>query len=254
MPYIGGETPEVGDYVKNQWEQPGTVTAVHAAQDGQERISIRWDDGGVDLPSTSAAEFTLLSRSSSVTGGLDRTAVLSLDSRPEERDLQEGGSLTEADRAIRYGVVPPLTAKTMPGLQLLTAIKDGTLPAPPIQQVFDFHLVQVEQGFAAFTGTPKFEYYNPLGSVHGGYAAALLDSCMACAIQSTLQAGCSYVTLEIKINYVRAITSETGELRAEGRVISSGNQIATADGRLLDSAGILYAHGTTTCLIMSRDA
>jgi uncharacterized protein (TIGR00369 family) len=253
MPYTGGETPEMGDYVKNQWEQPGTVTAVHAAQDDQERISIRWDDGGVDLPSTSAAEFTLLSRSSRVTGGLDRTAVLSPDSRPPG-DLQEGGSLTGADRAIRYGVVSLMTAKTMPGLQLLTAIKNGTLPTPPIQQLFDFHLVQVEQGFAAFTGTPKFEYYNPLGSVHSAYAAALLDSCMAGAIQSTLEAGYSYVTLEIKINYVRAITSETGEVRAEGRVISSADQIATADGRLFNAAGILYAHGTTTCLIMSRDA
>jgi uncharacterized protein (TIGR00369 family) len=254
MPYTGGETPEVGDHVKNQWEQPGTVTAVHVAQDDQERISIRWDDGGVDLPSTSAAEFTLLSRSSSVFRGLDRTAALSRDSRPEEQDLPEGGSLTGADHAIQYGVVPPMTAKNMAGLPLLTAIKDGTLPTAPIQQVFDFHLVQVEQGFAAFTGTPKFECYDPLGSVHRGYAAALLDSCMACAIHSTLEAGYSYVTLEIKINYVRAITSETGEVRAEGRVLNSGKQIATADGRLFDSAGVLYAHGTTTCLILSRDA
>ena len=254
MPYTGGETPEVGDYVKNQWEQPGTVTAVRAAQDDQEWISIRWDDGGVDLPSTSAAEFTLLSRSNTVTGGIDRVGELSRDSQPEERDLQKGGSLVGADRVFQYGVAPPKNTETMPGLQLLTAIKDGTLPAPPFQQALDFHLVQVEPGFAAFAGTPRFEYCDSLGSVHGGYAAALLESCMACAIHSTLEAGYSYVTLEIKINYVRAITSETGQVRAEGRVIHSGNQIATAEGRLSDSAGILYAHGTTTCLILSRDA
>jgi uncharacterized protein (TIGR00369 family) len=154
-------------------------------------------------------------------------------------------------REDRYGVVPPATAKTMPGLQLLTAIMEGALPAPPIQQALDFRLVKVERGYTAFAGTPKFEYYNPLGSVHGGYTAALLDSCMACAVHSTLEAGYSYATLEIKVNYVRAITSDTGDVRAEGKVINSGKRIATAEGRLVDSAGKLYAHGTTTCLILT---
>jgi uncharacterized protein (TIGR00369 family) len=251
MPYTSGETPEVGDYVKNNWEQPGTVTAVHATQGGHEQVSIRWDDGGVELPSTSAAEFTLLSRASSATGGLDPTAILGLGSQSEEQALPVDGSASRAEPAIQYGVVPALTAKTMPGLQLLTAIMDGALPAPPIQQSLGFHLAQVEQGYAAFVGTPKFEYYNPLGSVHGGYAAALLDSCMACAVHSTLEAGYSYATLEIKINYVRAITCDTGEVRAEGRVINSGKRIAIAEGRLFDSEGRLYAHGTTTCLILT---
>src|SRR5208283_5574233 len=100
----------------------------------------------------------------------------------------------------------------------------------------DFRIVQVKQGYAAFSGTTKFEHYNPLGSVHGGYVATLLDSCMACAVHSTLEAGYSYATLEIKINYVRAITSDTGEVRAEGRIINSGKRIATAEGRLFDSA------------------
>jgi uncharacterized protein (TIGR00369 family) len=248
MPYTSGETPEVGDYVKNQWEQPGTVTAVHAAQNGLEEVSIRWDDGGVDLPSTSASDFTLLSRSGGAPGP---TAILRRVSQSEERLLQEDGSVNRTDRTLQYGVVPPLTAKTMSGLKLLTAIMDGTLPAPPIQQALGFRLVQVEQGHATFVGTPKFEYYNPLGSVHGGYAAALLDSCMACAVHSTLGAGFSYATLEIKINYVRAITSDTGEVRAEGNVINSGRRIATAEGRLFDSAGMLHAHGTTTCLILT---
>ena len=251
MPYTSGETPEVGDYVKNQWEQPGTVTAVHAAKGGHEQISIRWDDGGVDLPSASASEFTLLSRRSGVAKGIDTTAISSRESQSEEGALQDEEFISRANRAIQYGVVPQITAKTMPGLQLLTEIMNGTQPAPPIQQALDFRLVQVEQGYTAFAGTPKFEYYNPLGCVHGGYTAALLDSCMACAVHSTLEAGYSYATLEIKINYVRAITSQTGEVRAEGRVINSGKRIATAEGRLFDSAGILYAHGTTTCLVLT---
>jgi uncharacterized protein (TIGR00369 family) len=150
-----------------------------------------------------------------------------------------------------YGVVPPETAKTMSGFQLLTEIMEGRLPAPPIQQGLDFRLVQVDMGHTVFAGTPKFEHYNPLGSVHGGYTAALLDSCMACAIHSALEAGYSYATLEVKINYVRAVTTDTGEVRAEGKIINSGRRIATAEGRLFDSAGKLYAHGTTTCLILT---
>jgi uncharacterized protein (TIGR00369 family) len=151
----------------------------------------------------------------------------------------------------RYGVVPPENAKTMSGLQLLTGIMKNVLPAPPIQQALDFRIVHVERGRTVFAGTPKFEYYNPLGSVHGGYIAALLDSCMACAVHSTLEKGYSYATIEIKINYVRAISSDTGEVRAEGKVINAGKRIATAEGRLVDSAGKLYAHGTTTCLIVT---
>jgi uncharacterized protein (TIGR00369 family) len=158
--------------------------------------------------------------------------------------------MTGTDRGDRYGVVPPETAKTMSGLQLLTAIMENALPAPPIQQALDFRIVKVERGYTVFAGKPKFEYYNPLGSVHGGYIAALLDSCMACAAHSTLEAGFSYATLEIKINYVRAVTSGTGEGRAEGKVINSGKRIVTAEGRLIDSAGKLYAHGTTTCLVL----
>jgi uncharacterized protein (TIGR00369 family) len=159
--------------------------------------------------------------------------------------------MSNSERAGNYGVVPSETAKSLSGLQLLTEIMEGKLPAPPIQRAFDFRIVRIEQGYAVFSGTPRFEYYNPLGSVHGGYTATLLDSCMACAVHSMLEAGYSYTTLEIKINYVRAITSDTGEVRAEGRVISSGKRIATAEGRLFDLAGKLYAHGTTTCLILS---
>jgi uncharacterized protein (TIGR00369 family) len=159
--------------------------------------------------------------------------------------------MSSGDARTHFGLVPADTAKAMSGLQLLTAIMDGTLPAPPIQQAMDFRAIQLSRGFTVFAGIPKFEYYNPIGSVHGGYAACLLDSCMACAVHSTLEPGFSYTTLEIKINYVRPITSETGEVRAEGKVINSGKRIATAEGRLCDSTGKLYAHGTTTCLILT---
>jgi uncharacterized protein (TIGR00369 family) len=251
VPYTSGETAEVGDYVKNRWEQPGTVIAIHAAKGGPEQVSIRWDDGGVDLPLASASEFTLLSRSGGVTRTIDPTVILRRESQSEEQGPQEDESTNRAGGANQYGVVPQMTAKTLSGLQLLTEIMNGTQPVPPIQQALDFRLVHVERGYTAFTGTPKFEYYNPLGSVHGGYTAALLDSCMACAVHSTLEVGYSYATLEIKINYVRAITAETGVVRAEGRVINSGKRIATAEGRLFDSAGILSAHGTTTCLVLT---
>src|SRR5438094_1141833 len=125
---------------------------------------------------------------------------------PKEWALREDGAMNSSDRAIQYGVVPTGTAKTISGLELLTAIMEGRLPAPPIQKVLDFRLVEVARGYTAFSGSPKFEYYNPLGTVTGGYTAAPLHSCMACAVHSTLDAGWSYATLEIKINYVRPIT------------------------------------------------
>ena len=120
--------------------------------------------------------------------------------------------MSDADRTNEYGLVPLAAAKTMSGLQLLTAIMEGTLPAPPIQRVMDFHFAHVKRGHTIFAGVPKFDYYNPIGSVHGGYIACLLDSCMACAVHSTLEAGYSYTTLEIKISYVRAMASDTGEV------------------------------------------
>jgi uncharacterized protein (TIGR00369 family) len=159
--------------------------------------------------------------------------------------------MSGADRPLQYGVVSPEVARSMSGLQLLADIMKGRLPAPPIQRAMDFRVVQVAKGHVIFAGAPKWDYYNPLGSVHGGYTACLLDSCMACAVHSTLEAGFSYTTLEIKINYVRAILADTGELRAEGKVVHPGRKVATAEGRLCDASGKLYAHGTTTCLIVT---
>jgi uncharacterized protein (TIGR00369 family) len=135
------------------------------------------------------------------------------------------------------------------GLDYLAAIRDGRIPKPPIAAVLDFDLIEVEPGRAVFACEPGERHYNPLGVVHGGMAATLLDSAMGCAVHSTLPQGRGYTTLEMKVNLVRAVTAATGRLRAEARVVHAGRQSATAEARLVDAEGKLYAHGTTTCLV-----
>jgi len=148
-----------------------------------------------------------------------------------------------------YGVVPLEQVRTMSGLELMTGLIDGRFPAPPIAGLLSFFLVEASHGMAVFEGTPDAGMYNPLGSVHGGVAATLLDSAMGCAIHTTLKAGSGFTTVEIKVNYVRAMSDKTGKVRCEGRTINVGSRIATSEGRLVDSQGKLLAHGTTTCLI-----
>lgn len=135
------------------------------------------------------------------------------------------------------------------GLEFLRRITRGELPSAPIFQALDFVPVECEEGRMVFQGTPKVEYYNPIGCVHGGYIATLLDSAVGCAVQTMLQQGFGYTTLELKLNYVRPVTDRTGPIRAEGRIINVSRQIGTAEGRLVDAEGKLYAHATTTCLI-----
>lgn len=140
-------------------------------------------------------------------------------------------------------------AGTEPGIVLLRKLVNGEVPPPPIAQLLGFRLVQVEPGFAVFEIEPAEYHYNPIGVVHGGVAGTLLDSCMGCSIHSTLPAGTGYTTLEFKVNLVRPVTMNTGLLRAEGRIVHAGARMATADGKLVDAAGKIYAHGTTTCMI-----
>jgi uncharacterized protein (TIGR00369 family) len=151
----------------------------------------------------------------------------------------------------RHGIVTPETRRSMSGLDFLAAIAAGRLPAAPIAAALRFRLVAVERGRAVFEGAPDLAFYNPIGSVHGGYAATLLDSCMGCAVHSMLPAGRGYATLEFKINLVRPMTAKTGTVRAEGRTLHLGRTTATAEGRLTDAAGKLYAHGTTTCAVFA---
>jgi uncharacterized protein (TIGR00369 family) len=135
------------------------------------------------------------------------------------------------------------------GIGFLKAIIDGTLPKPPIADLLGFDLVEVESGKAVFEGTPEYRHYNPIGTVHGGYALTLMDSCMSCAVQTMLKQGEIYTTLELKVNLVRAITKDTGLIRATGRLIHRGRTTGTAEGDVRDAAGNLLAHGTTTCMI-----
>jgi uncharacterized protein (TIGR00369 family) len=152
---------------------------------------------------------------------------------------------------VTSGVVPVEQAVQMSGLELMRGIASGRFPKPPICDALPFELVEVEPGIAVFVGRPHAGLYNPMGTVHGGYAMTLLDSCMGCAIHTTLRPGQVYATIETKVNLTRAITGTTGPLRAEGRVIHVGSRVATAEGRIVDEAGVLYAHGTSTCLVVS---
>jgi uncharacterized protein (TIGR00369 family) len=152
--------------------------------------------------------------------------------------------------------VEPLDPRTvaeqglrLAGMDYIRAIFAGELPAPPISELMGFHGVEAEPGRAVFEMTPGPQHYNPIGSVHGGIALTLLDSAMGCAVHTLLEAGVGYTTLEVKTNFVRPITAETGAIRCEGTVLHRGSRVATAEGRLTDAAGKLLAHGTTTCLL-----
>jgi uncharacterized protein (TIGR00369 family) len=149
----------------------------------------------------------------------------------------------------RPEAVPLAALSQQSGAELLTAIMAGALPPAPIGETLDFFLAEVEPGRVVFQGNPQAAFYNPLGSVHGGWSATLLDSCVGCAIHSMLPAGKGYTTVELKVNFVRAVMPDSGPLRAEGKIINLGNRIGTAEGRLSDASGRLYAHATTTCLI-----
>ena len=137
------------------------------------------------------------------------------------------------------------------GMEYIQAIFRGELPAPPISELMGFRGVEAEPGRAVFELEPGPQHYNPIGSVHGGIALTLLDSAMGCAVHTQLERGVGYTTLEVKTNFVRPITADTGVIRCEGTVIHQGSRIATAEGKLTDTNGKLLAHGTTTCLIFS---
>ena len=139
----------------------------------------------------------------------------------------------------------------MTGIEFLRAIRDGRLPPAPMATLLGFRLVEVEPGHVVFEVVPGEQHYNPIGVVHGGLAMTLLDSAMGCAVQTHVAAGSAYTTLEAKTNLVRAITAETGPLRAIGRTLHVGKRMATAEGRLEDASGKLYAHATTTCMLLN---
>ena len=155
---------------------------------------------------------------------------------------------------VEYGVTPLDVMASMAGLDFVRAIFDGKLPAPPIMQTIEPFDSTAEPGVVAFHSIPGFRHYNPIGSVHGGYAAILLDSAMGLAVHSALPAGTGYTTLEFKISFIKGMTTHTGPVRTEGRTLSVGRRAATAEARISDAKGRLLAHATTTCLVFELPA
>lgn len=141
---------------------------------------------------------------------------------------------------------------TLSGLDVLRQVIGGQLPQPPMAHLMDIRLVEVENGKTVFESTPGEFHYNPLGTVHGGFGATLLDSAMGCAVHSTLEAGDAYTTLELKINFLRPLTHATGLVRGIGTIVHAGRTTALAEGRIEDAGGKLYAFATSTCLIRRK--
>ncbi len=152
-----------------------------------------------------------------------------------------------------YGIAKPEQVAGMSGRQMLQALIDGTIPAPPIAQTLGFWLVEVGDGTAVFEGETGPHLLNPMGTVHGGWALTLIDSAATCAAHSVLPAGVGSTTVETKANFSRPITKDTGRVRAEGRVVSQGRRIISTEARVLDSAGRVLPHGTATIMVLGAD-
>ena len=150
---------------------------------------------------------------------------------------------------IEYGVIPISVMASMSGLDFVRAIFARKLPEPPIMETVEPFDCTAESGHVVIHSVPGIRHYNPIGSVHGGYAAILLDSAMGLAVQTTLPAGTGYTTLEFKISFIRGMSKDTAVIRTEGKVLNAGRRAATAEARITDAKGSLLAHATTTCLV-----
>ena len=152
------------------------------------------------------------------------------------------------------GVASPDQWAGRTGLEQMQAMLDGELPFAPIARTLDFSLIHVGPGVALFQGRPGPAHFNPMGGVHGGWFATLLDSALGCAVHTMMPAGRGYTTAELSVNYVRGLSPKVGRVRAEGKVIHCGKQLATAEARLFGPDGTLFAHATTTCLVFELPA
>ncbi|MHB2166022.1 PaaI family thioesterase [Alsobacter sp. R-9] len=159
-----------------------------------------------------------------------------------------------APAPIRVGVVPMAELTSRSGLDFLRGMLDGELPAPPICVTGGFRATEVEKRRIVFEGEPAEAFYNPLGTVHGGWISTILDSALGCAVHSMLEPGQAYTTVDLKVNFVRPLLAGTGPVRAEARIVHHGGRIATSEARLLDARDRLVAHATSTCLIMAAQA
>lgn len=152
---------------------------------------------------------------------------------------------------LNVGLVPPDVAAQVSGLTFLQRLKDGQYPVPPYAATSAIALLEVEHGRVLFEGRPSLRFYNPLGTVHGGWISGLLDTAMGCAVHSMLEPGHAYTTVDMSVSFVRAVVEGSGQVRCEGKVIHKGGRIATAEGRMWDAGGTLLAHGTETCMILT---
>lgn len=162
---------------------------------------------------------------------------------------EEHAIMARLDAGAGPGVARPEQVAGRSGLELMQAMLRGELPYPPIARTLDFMLMSVEEGRAIFQGRPGPAHLNPMGGVHGGWFATLLDSALGCAVHTSLPPGRGYTTAELSVNLVKGLTPSVPRVRAEGRVLHCGRQLATADARLVGADGTLYAHATTTCLV-----
>jgi uncharacterized protein (TIGR00369 family) len=162
---------------------------------------------------------------------------------------QEREVMARLDAGVGAGVAKQQQLAGMTGLEMMQAMLRGELPYPPIARTLDFTLMEVDEGRALFQGTPGPAHLNPMGTIHGGWYATLLDSALGCAVHTRMPAGRGYTTAELSVNLVRAIGNKAPRVRAEGKVIHCGRQLATAEARLYGPDGTLYAHATTTCLV-----
>jgi len=140
--------------------------------------------------------------------------------------------------------------RSLSGLEFFRQMMAGTIPPPPMVSLLELRMVEAEEGRVVFAGTAAEAFYNGMGVAHGGFVATLLDSALGCAINSTMPAGRAFTTLELQINYTRPLRRETGEVRCEARVIHVGRRVGTAEARVVDARGKIYAHGTTTCILV----
>lgn len=145
-------------------------------------------------------------------------------------------------------------ALSMSGLEFIRKVMNGEADLPPIMELVSFRFVKAEPGEVTCEFEPAEFHYNPIGAVHGGIACTLLDSAMSCSVYASLPAGMVFTTLHVDVSFVRPISLETGVMRCEGKVVHSGSRIATAEARLIDMSGKIYAHGTTTCLVFPTGA
>lgn len=176
---------------------------------------------------------------------------MSLSSSPDDilQRWQADEAALRSRQKLQTGVASREMLAGKTGLQQMQAMLDGLAPRPPISETLDFLLVSVADGEAVFQGRPQFKHYNPLGSVHGGWFATLLDSALGCSVHTTLPVGRGYTTLEFKVNLVRALSDKVPLVRAIGKVVHRGRQVTTSEATLVGHDGKLYAHASTTCLL-----